>query len=90
MSKNICLFRQDVYLCLRIPQNNEFMKIPDDLLKKWTDLRTFGDGVKIAESSGITENDVSRAFKDGECSDTVFVAIAGFYKEREEKVKEFL
>lgn len=63
------------------------MKIPGDILKKWIDLRTYGDGKAIAEKSEeVSENDVSRAFKKGECSDTVFIAMAGFYKEREEKV----
>lgn len=67
------------------------MKIPEELLKKWNDLKSFGDGRKIAEKNPeITNMDVSRAFNQGECSDRVFEAIADFYKEKEEKVKEYL
>jgi hypothetical protein len=69
------------------------MKIPEVLLQKWNDLKSHGDGKKIAEESGsvgITKDDISRAFKNGECSDEVFEAIAGFYKEKEEKVKQYL
>lgn len=67
------------------------MKIPQELLDKWSTLRSHGDGVKIADrSAGVTQYDVSRAFNTGECSDLIFHSIAGFYKEKEEKVKEYL
>lgn len=67
------------------------MKIPQELLEKWSELRSYGDGVKIADRSpGVTQYDVSRAIKSGECSDLIFDAIAGYYKEKEEKVKEYL
>jgi hypothetical protein len=67
------------------------MQIPEDVLKKWKALRSYGDNRKIAEKcDGVIEMDVTRAFTKGECSDTVFVAIAGFYKEREETVKQYL
>lgn len=38
------------------------MKIPDKIFSQWKDLRTHGDGKKIAEQKGITEMDVTRAF----------------------------
>lgn len=69
------------------------MKIPEALLEKWTELKSHGDGVKIADASGpegITDMDVSRAFITKECSDKVFGFIASFYKEKEEKVKSYL
>lgn len=67
------------------------MKVPDELMKKWQDLRSFGDGRKIVEQNqDVSEMDISRAFKESECSDTVFYAIAKFYKEKEELVKPFL
>lgn len=67
------------------------MKIPEELLKKWSELRSHGDGVKIAEqNSDVTVFDVSKAINTKECPDRVFEAIANFYKEKEEKVKEFL
>lgn len=67
------------------------MKVPEELLKKWQDLKSFGDGRKIVDlNDNITEMDISRAFAKGECSDNVFQAIAKFYKEKEEMVKPFL
>lgn len=66
------------------------MKIPADLLTRWKDLRSHGDGKKISTQADITEMDVSRAFSNGECSDDVFRAIADFYKEKEEILKEYI
>lgn len=66
------------------------MQIPEELLNKWKSLRSHGDNTKIAEQKGVTIVDVSRAFTYGECSDDTFKAIADFYKEKEEVVKEYL
>jgi len=67
------------------------MKIPDEVLKNWTALRSYGDFKKIVDKNeGVTQNDITRAFKNRECSDTVFVAIAGFYKDREEAIREYM
>jgi hypothetical protein len=67
------------------------MKIPAELLEKWAELRSRGDGIKIAEeSTDVTNEDVSRAVNTGECSDKVFDAIADYYKRKEEKIKEYL
>jgi hypothetical protein len=67
------------------------MKVPEELLKKWNDLRSHGDGKAISEQNAdITEMSVSRAFTTGECSDETFEAIANFYKEKEEKVNQYL
>lgn len=66
------------------------MKIPEELLNKWKSLRSHGDNTRIAEKKNVTVVDVSRAFTFGECSDDTFKAIAEFYKEKEEIVKEYL
>lgn len=66
------------------------MKIPDELFKKWTELRSHGDGKKISEEKGLSEMDVSRAFTTQECSDDTFDAMADYYKDKEEKVKQYL
>lgn len=66
------------------------MKIPDELFSKWKDLKSFGDGKKIAEQKGISEMDTSRAFTTQECSDENFIKLAEFFKEKEEMVKEYL
>lgn len=76
---------------LQLHKIAKFMKIPDELLKRWNDLKSFGDGKKIAEENPeITDRDVSVAFSKGECSDKVFEAIADYYKQKEEKIKEYL
>lgn len=66
------------------------MKIPEELLDKWKSLRSHGDNTKIAEQGNASVVDVSRAFTYGECSDDTFKAIADFYKEKDEVVKEYL
>jgi hypothetical protein len=66
------------------------MKVPDKIFSQWMNLKSHGDGKKIAEQKGITDMDVSRAFKLQECSDTVFEAIAEFYKEKQELIKEYM
>lgn len=68
------------------------MKIPDELMQRWQDLKTYGDGKKIADANSDTVNemDVSRAFNKGECTDTVFEAMAKFYKEKEVMIKQYL
>jgi hypothetical protein len=67
------------------------MKVPEELMKKWNDLRSHGDGKAIVEQNpALTEMTVSRAFTSGECSDETFQAIANYFKIKEGKVKEFL
>lgn len=67
------------------------MKIPEELQKKWQGLRSHGDGRKISEANeGISEFAVSRALVNGECQDHVFEAIAKYYKEKEENIKDYL
>lgn len=66
------------------------MKIPDELFKKWVDLRSYGDGKKIAEAKELTEMEVSRAFNTQECSDETFKKLAEYFKQKEETIKEYL
>jgi hypothetical protein len=66
------------------------MKIPEELFNKWQDLRSYGDGKKISDQTGLSEVEISRAMTTRECSDKVFEEIAKYFKEKEEKVKEFL
>lgn len=66
------------------------MRIPDEVFKKWQDLRSFGDGKKISEQKGVSEMDISRAFTTQECSDETFEKLAEFFKQKEEKIKEYL
>lgn len=66
------------------------MKIPDKIFSQWKDLRTHGDGKKIAEQKGITEMDVTRAFNTQECSDDTFKAIADFYKDKADLVESYM
>lgn len=66
------------------------MRIPDELFKKWTELRSHGDGKKISEEKGLGEMEISRAFTTQECSDDTFNAMADFYKKKEERVNQYL
>lgn len=66
------------------------MKVPDKLFAQWQDLRTHGDGKKIAQQNGITEMDVTRAFNTQECSDDTFKAIADFYKDKQEIIEAYM
>lgn len=66
------------------------MKIPEELFKKWSDLRSHGDGKKISQATGLSEKEVSAAFKTQECPDEVFEKIASFFQGKEEKIKAFL
>lgn len=66
------------------------MKIPDKIFAQWMDLKSHGDGKKIAEKNGLRDMDVSRAFTTGECPDDVFKAIAEFYKDKLEIINEYM
>lgn len=69
------------------------MKIPEELLKKWWELRSHGDGKKIAEANKdkeVNEMDISRAMNEGKCPDQVFEVLAEFYKKKQEKVNEYI
>ncbi len=66
------------------------MKIPEDVMKKWNELKSHGDGKKIAQESGHSEMHISRAFVTGECSDEVFESLAKFFKSKEGKIQSVL
>lgn len=70
------------------------MEIPKELLDKWSKLTAYGDPKKIVESmpenERVTEQAIRNALNDGACSDTVFKAIAEFYKNRAEIIAQYL
>jgi len=68
------------------------MEIPIQILDSWKKLRSHGDGKKIvkANSGKIGEIDITRAFKNGKCSDDVFEIIGNFYKEKEQRVEKYM
>ena len=66
------------------------MQIPEKLLKKWEALRSPEDTNKLAEKANVTTATIRNAFKDKSCSDAVFSAMATFYKEKAELLKEFI
>ena len=67
------------------------MQIQKEILEKWKQLRSFGDGTKIAAANpGIAKMLVSKAFKKGECNDEVFKAMAEFYQEKEKQISQYL
>ncbi len=70
---------------------NEYMKIPEKLIRKWEALKSVGDAATLADrmTDGYPEL-FRRAFRTGECSDEVFEVMAEFYKEKAELIKEYL
>ncbi len=66
------------------------MTVPKELKDKWNDLYSVGDFEAIAKKSGLSTETIRVAFNKGECTDKVFEAIASFYKERDQRVKEYL
>jgi hypothetical protein len=67
------------------------MKIPEKILKKWEVLRSPGDSEKLAERiPGSTPETFQRAFRERKCRDEVFEAMAAFYQEKSDLVKQYL
>lgn len=81
--------------CIRktkVKQKISEMQIPSELLKKWDALKSEGDPQKIADTvaGGCTSQTVRNAFKTGKCSDELFKAIADFYEQKLELIKEYI
>jgi hypothetical protein len=70
------------------------MKIDKTTLAKWEALYSTGDASKVidqmSEDDKVTPVTIRRAFKDGECNDAVFHALATFYTNKEERIKAVL
>lgn len=66
------------------------MEINNTLIEKWTALKSPEDIGKIAERAGVSGQCVRNAFKDKRCSTNVFEAMATYYKEKAERLKEFI
>ena len=66
------------------------MTVPKELQDKWNELYSTGDFEAIARKYGFTNETIRSSFNKAECSDKVFAAIAGFYKEKEEMIEKFL
>lgn len=66
------------------------MEVPKKLLEKWNALYSTGDAQKLADVSGYSDETYKRALRTGKCNDDVFEALAKFYKEKAELIKQFL
>jgi hypothetical protein len=67
------------------------MVIPDNLLKKWSVLRSPGDTSRMSETlEGTDKETFNRAFREGRCRDEVFKVMADFYEEKANLIKEYL
>ena len=66
------------------------MQIPEELKKKWKDLRHEGDADIIASKIGVTGATVRNAFRLGKCSPQLFSEMGKFYAKRLQKVKQYL
>ena len=66
------------------------MNIPEEILQKWSNLRSEGDTKEIAEIAGVHKNTIMTAFRERKCNIRVFQAMAAFYDKRAELVKQYL
>lgn len=68
----------------------KYMKIPVELMDKWSLLHSWGDQDKLADKTGLTTVTIRKILKGGECSDEQFELIAEFYKEKEDLINQYL
>lgn len=68
------------------------MEIPAEILAQWKKLRSHGDGRRLIEKhpGKFGDQDLTRAFKQGKCSDEVFVMMGEFYKEKQDNIDKFM
>lgn len=66
------------------------MKISEKILEKWKTLRSEGDSEKIAIAASVSRATIQTALRTGNCNDKVFIAIAAFYQEKVNKLKQYL
>lgn len=94
------LSKYSSYICWvnhKIPNKRDKckdMEVPQELLEKWKMLRAHGDTEKIAasmpEDVRVSDETIRRVFAQGQCNDDVFKAMAAFYEERSELIKQYL
>jgi len=88
------------YICIsnhKIPNKRDKckdMELPKEILEKWKQLRSHGDTEKIASSMPeevrVSDETIRRVFTNGQCNEDVFKAMAAFYEERAELIKQYL
>lgn len=66
------------------------MQVSEKLMKKWVVLKSKEDVAKIAELANVTPQSIRNVFRNKKCSTPTFTAIANFYKEKGELLKEFI
>jgi hypothetical protein len=75
-------------------KNVKDMEVPKILLDKWKVLRSPGDPQDIIasmpEEKRVVEQTIRNVYSDGKCSDEVFEAMAEFYKNKAEKIAQYI
>lgn len=67
------------------------MKINAEILQKWQNLRSRGDSIKIADSSGYHCQTIQKVLNSGECASIeVFEAIASYYDDKAEILNQYI
>lgn len=66
------------------------MTIPAETMERWLKLQTHGDFKRISDQTNIPYQRIWYAFDKGKCSPKTFTAIADFYAEREEMLREYM
>lgn len=66
------------------------MQISEKLMNKWVALKSKEDTSKIAQLSKLSPQAVRNAFREKKCSTPLFTALANYYKDKGEFLKEFI
>lgn len=66
------------------------MIVPKEFQDKWRELNSPGDIQAIADQSGKSYETIRVALSKGECTDSVFKAIASYYREKEQSINSLL
>jgi hypothetical protein len=62
------------------------MIVDKEVYNEWKILKDHGDIKRIADESGITNETIGNALKEGECSEDTYAAIAKYYSEKKERI----
>lgn len=66
------------------------MRIPENILDDWNNLKSTGDMAKIARIAKVSKPTVSRAFNDEVCSDHLFNVMAKYFAKKRQTLESIL
>lgn len=66
----------------------EIKKELKDAQKEWNALKSYGDGIQIADDSGIHVTQISRAYTAKALSPEIYEAMNKFYAKRKKQISK--